>query len=298
MTSSSITLKIHYFLWFGSLGGVLPYTSVFGRHHSDASATEIGLLYTLLPFTVVFAKPVFCWLSDRFSYHKLVLVVFMIATLLGYGFLIITPFLAIKSFWFFSACVFVANTAMGVVISMTDSIVMKEVTSGGHSFGSIRVWGTLGWGVFGLIAGGINEWEVFTKELPYLIPGLVMFIVVLCIDIIVILGRLPDSSSSLVSSTGKDVVHPHHHGNKTNPCMKFNQHHATDNLRNETAHRLSSCSRKNSACICQLKHNNSGADRNVSVKPLDEGVPSSYHVRQYWNCHHNGGVSLCHNFPL
>lgn len=37
----------------------------------------------------------------------------------------------------------------------------------------------------GLVAGGINN-QVFTK-LPYLLPGLIMFIIVICMDIMAIL---------------------------------------------------------------------------------------------------------------
>lgn len=314
---SALVLKLHYLLWFGSLGGVLPYTSVFGRHHSLASATEIGLLYTLLPFTVIFAKPIFCWISDRFVCHKLVLVTAMIMTLLGYGCLIITPFLDFKSFWFYSVCVFVANTAMGVVTSMTDSIVMKEVSLGRNSFGSIRVFGTLGFGCFGLIAGVINELEAFTRQLPYLVPGLVMFIVVLCLDIIFILVKLPDSSCS-VESSREDVVHPCHENasvkTRRRECHEMSH---DDNLRNESDHhfavtRNSCCCSTHASVWPHHRHHNekdnsddhfvgtchdSNArcrDESITSKPLETAASSSScHDRHYRrrDFHQNCSVS-------
>lgn len=147
-----LILKVHYFLWFGSLAGVLPYTAVFGNKYSSATAAEIGILYTILPFVAMLAKPIGCACADRFSAHKLVLVLSLILTLFGYGALILVPWFGRGSswtWWFFCAAVLVANTAMGVVISMTDSLAMREVSAGRSSFGGIRVFGTLGYGILG-----------------------------------------------------------------------------------------------------------------------------------------------------
>lgn len=146
-------LRSHYFLWFGSLSGVLPYTSIFAREHVKASASDVGLLYTLLPFVAFLTKPLVCGIADRFNGHKLTLAIVMIATLMGFGFLLFTPWFPADnwSWWYFCGCVMVANTAMGVGTTLTDSIAMREVTNrhGTTSFGSIRLWGTVGWGIFG-----------------------------------------------------------------------------------------------------------------------------------------------------
>lgn len=147
-----LILKVHYFLWFGSLSGILPYASVFGERHASATATQIGLLYTILPFVAMLAKPIGCACADRFSAHKLVLVSFLILTLVGFGSLILVPWLGRASswtWWFFCAAVLLANTSMGIVISMTDSLVMRDVSIGRSSFGSVRVFGTLGYGILG-----------------------------------------------------------------------------------------------------------------------------------------------------
>ena len=146
-----ILLKAQYFLWFGSLAGILPYVSIFAKNHSSASASEIGFLYTLLPFVAMITKPIFCGIADRLSCHKLVLVTSMAATLFGYGILILAPWFprASWSWWFICASVLIANTSMGIVISMNDSIAMREVSNGRASYGSLRVFGTIGWGLLG-----------------------------------------------------------------------------------------------------------------------------------------------------
>lgn len=146
-----ILLQAQYFLWYGSLAGILPYIGIFAKNHSSASPSEIGFLYTLLPFVAMITKPIFCSIADRFSCHKLVLVTSMAVTLIGYGKLLLTPWFqqASWSWWFICACVLVANTSMGIVITMNDSIAMREVSNGRASYGSLRVFGTLGWGLLG-----------------------------------------------------------------------------------------------------------------------------------------------------
>ncbi|KAI1294894.1 Major facilitator superfamily domain-containing protein 6-A [Halotydeus destructor] len=182
---SATVLRSHYFLWFGSSGGILPFTTLIGKEYAGASATEVGLLYTILPFTVFFAKPYVCSLADKFNIHKSILIAALICTLIGYGALVAMPFIVNKSMaWaFFCIGVLIANLTQGFVISLTDSLVMRLVTLTGVAFGTIRVFGGLGYGMLGWVAGQLND---HFKQWPYLIPGLVMFIVVILIDIVVV----------------------------------------------------------------------------------------------------------------
>ena len=151
MAQMRFILIAQYFLWFAALTGILPYVSIFAKNHSNASATQIGILYTVLPFVAMITKPIFCGLADRYSCHKLTLVAAMTATLFGYGILVLAPWFEASawSLWFICGSVLIANTAMGIVITMNDSIAMREVATGRSTFGALRVFGTLGWGIIG-----------------------------------------------------------------------------------------------------------------------------------------------------
>lgn len=211
-------LKAQYFLWFGSLAGILPYVSIFARNHSSVSPSQVGILYTILPFVAMVTKPIFCGLADRFNCHKCVLVVSMISTLFGYGILVVTPWFpqASWSWLFICICVLIANTSMGIVISMNDSIAMREVSNGRASYGSLRVFGTIGWGLLGLLAGVLNENERLKLHLPYLLPGIVMFIIVMLLDILFIIWFYNDTNNNLslqtVPSQGEVVFQNNHFG--------------------------------------------------------------------------------------
>jgi len=144
-------LKAHYFLWFGSLSGIMPFVAVFAKAHSVANAENIGILYGILPFIVTFVKPLFCSIADRNNAHKSVLIISIILTILGYGLLTTIIFVNFGSFSWYMFCILVllANSGQGIVISLTDYLVMKEATELKKSFGEYRLYGTLGWGGLG-----------------------------------------------------------------------------------------------------------------------------------------------------
>lgn len=83
---------------------------------------------------------------------------------------------------------------------------LSQVTMKGGSYGSYRLWGTLGWGIFGLIAGLINDAEKLPTSLPYLIPGLIMFVATLAADIVLITARL--RQPAVVISDNVNRNHP------------------------------------------------------------------------------------------
>lgn len=116
---------------------------------------DVGTLFFALPFIAFIAKALFCSVADHYSIHKKVFIIFILLTLTGYGLLLSVPFL--KSFlgtfswYYFCLLVLLANSSMGVVVSITDFLVMKQVTQDNGNFGLYRVFGTFGWGLFGKI---------------------------------------------------------------------------------------------------------------------------------------------------
>jgi len=182
-------LKVHYYLWFSSLVGILPYVTVFGKEYIVDSATQIGLLYSILPFVSLVVKPLGCALADRLNAHRRVLLCCMSTTLASNSLLLMILFMCPPqtcpdlTFPLYCGLVLLANSAMGVSMSVTDSLAIREVTRNpGSTFASIGLWGTLGWGI--LAAGVINDKSF--AAVPYLIPGLIMFMIVIIMDIIVV----------------------------------------------------------------------------------------------------------------
>ncbi|XP_054168523.1 major facilitator superfamily domain-containing protein 6-like, partial [Oppia nitens] len=199
-------LKAHYLLWFGSLSGIMPFVTVFATAHTIATYEDIGLLYFVLPFLVAIIKPLFCSIADRNGSHKKILLLFIIVTIIGYSLLLLIIYIKLGVISWILLCLLIllANTGQGVVISLNDYICMKEVTELNKSYGQYRVWGTVGWGTGGVIAGLINE---YITQMPYLLPGLLMFIVIEGTDLMLmyfkfksITNQSEDNNSEIVAT--------------------------------------------------------------------------------------------------
>lgn len=88
---------------------------------------------------------------------------------------------------------------MVIATTLADSLVMRIVSQIEDeekdqgwfrpNYGNIRVWGTIGFGVFGLFSGWLNKLQI---GLPYLVPGIIMFILLMIIDVITVKMGLYD----------------------------------------------------------------------------------------------------------
>lgn len=77
----------------------------------------------------------------------------------------------------------VATISMSVISCLTDAFAMNSSVRHKTSYGLIRVWGTIGWGLASLILAKINQ----STKMPYLVPGIVLLIILISIDIFIVI---------------------------------------------------------------------------------------------------------------
>lgn len=207
-------LKAHCCLWFGSLSGILPFVFLFARDHLGMSATAVGALFSVLPFVAAIAKPLACSAADHNGKYSTGLLLSQVFALSGYGFMLSIPaahsLLSNDALWYiFCLLALVANTSMGIGISLTDYLVMHEVNhinqhGGNTNYGNFRIWGTVGFGAFGKTVFSFEKQKLIFQFLSHgstflgilagilnrnaggsflYLPGLIMFIVVEILDI-------------------------------------------------------------------------------------------------------------------
>lgn len=147
----------------------------------------------VLPFASIISKVFFCSLADRHRAYKLVFTCFLFTALLGYGSFGILPFFIdtpskdrglVLPIWIF-ICIMAstATISMSVVGSLSDAFAMDSSRKNNLNYGFIRVWGTLGWGIASLVLAYLNG----IKQLPFLVPGLIMTIVLIVIDLLAVI---------------------------------------------------------------------------------------------------------------
>lgn len=162
---------------------------MFLRKYSDASSTEVGTLLMILPFLAVFTKPFFCALADRHRRYRLYFIVALLLTLVGFGSYTVLPFFphfigshGRLAWWLLVLFTVVGYLAYGVVWSLGDAYAANVAHRTGESFGLIRLWGTVGWGVSGALVGALSPY----LELPEMVLGFIVFIVTHVFEIVLL----------------------------------------------------------------------------------------------------------------
>ena len=157
----------------------------YAAEYAGATATQHGLLYTLLPFIALLAKPVVCSIADRYAAHHHCLLMFIGLTIIGFGSLAIYPFFGDWTkqhqniVWIlYCLAAFLGNTSMCVVNSIGDSLAINSCQRKEISYGEYRLWGPVGFGIFGAIWGIANE----IPFLPKYTPGILTMVAILTIN--------------------------------------------------------------------------------------------------------------------
>lgn len=177
--------KLHYGFWWGALVGIIPFMFNYASDYIHVSGTKYGILYTIVPFVALIAKPAVCSVADKYALHHHCLLFFIFTTILGYGSLAIYPFFPnfMKThpdlLWIlFCLAAVVGNTSMCVVNSIGDSLAINSCQKNNVTYGSYRMWGPVGFGIFGFIWGIGNQ----IYGLPDYTPGILTLVVMLCIN--------------------------------------------------------------------------------------------------------------------
>lgn len=182
--------KLHYWFVASGINAVGILMGVFIETYTDASSTEIGLLYMLMPVTGLIFRPVICSIADREQAHRFYLMLCLAISAVSYTPFIIIPLMGPQVYevhprfcWYFLVTLkVIGDIAFGGVFSIGDSLAINYAKRIGTDFSVYRVWGTISWMVFGIITGQINE----VSFLPKYVPGFLVLISASLMNMLVI----------------------------------------------------------------------------------------------------------------
>lgn len=137
----------YYFLYFAAFASALPFFVLFYQRLGFTGA-EIGLLTGIPPLITLFASPFWTSLADVRRWHKFVM---------GLGIIVSLIAVFLLSFFTSFPLVFVLIILFYIFISpvssLADSATMNMLGEERAMYGRIRLGGTIGYGLFAPIAG-------------------------------------------------------------------------------------------------------------------------------------------------
>jgi MFS transporter, PPP family, 3-phenylpropionic acid transporter len=168
--------RLYYFAFMGGWGFILPFMNLF-YVSLGFSGKQIGFISSISAIVGMVVSPV--WVSEvkRRPQARRILQIALVLGALGYYIIGLQNY-----FPFILLVVFLHSLAASGILPLADSMAVIVAQESGNGYGSVRVWGSLGWIIcllssgrlvaqFGFIAGFIGI------SLMWLIAaGLIFFI--------------------------------------------------------------------------------------------------------------------------
>jgi len=145
-------IRLYYFVSIGAGGFLLPFLSLYFRRQG-LSGTEIGLLGTVQATVSLVAAPLTGNLGDRFNRPRLFIQIMLI------GSAIIGLILGRQDQFFVIALLVALNALLAAGMTPLSDNLANNIAAryDNVGFGSIRLWGSLGWTLVTATAGRIIE---------------------------------------------------------------------------------------------------------------------------------------------
>lgn len=146
----SAMMFLEFFIW----GGWFVTLGTFLASTLGASGGEIGQAFSTQSWGAIIAPFVIGLIADRFFNAERILgVLHLIGALLLYGLYTAEDFSAFYPF------VFAYMVAYMPTLALVNSVAFRQMRDPGLEFGKIRVWGTIGWIVAGLMISYVFAWD-------------------------------------------------------------------------------------------------------------------------------------------
>jgi PPP family 3-phenylpropionic acid transporter len=140
-------IRLFFFLWFAGASFLQPYLPIFYRAQG-LSGLQIGLLSSIGFAVAILAAPQWGRWNDRVSAPQRIL---QFAILMNIVTMLI---LARQTAFLWMALVILVNSLFASASEPAAASLALRATRGtGSGFGSVRVWGSLGWSIMVLISG-------------------------------------------------------------------------------------------------------------------------------------------------
>jgi len=168
-------MRIYYLLWTGAGGFIFPFITLFYAQQG-LSGTQIGWLATVGSLVALVSAPLIGRMGDNISNPRRLL------QLCLFGSSILILLLSQQSAFAWMALIIAVESLIGAPVYPLSDAQALSISSKKEGFGSIRLWGSLGWAITAFVGG----WMVTRAGLVSVFIGYAV-LYALCI---LVLGRI------------------------------------------------------------------------------------------------------------
>lgn len=148
---SLLAAKAYYFAYYAGMAALVPFLVLYYRH-LGLTGSVIGVLAGIPPFVTWIAAPLWGALADATQRHKLLMVI------ANTGAIVVVLALSLaENLWWLLPLVIGYALFSAPLMPLVDNAVMALLGDRSGEYGKQRLWGAIGWGAAGAVAGWTVE---------------------------------------------------------------------------------------------------------------------------------------------
>ena len=150
--ATMLIFQFYYFCIYFAIGAMSPLLSVYFNEQLHLTTGQIGLLMSLSPIVTIFTQPLWGMLSDLTQNPKKMLLIGQFSSIL-----IALMYSTVNSFSVLVIMVILLAITQSALIPLSDSLALTYIQKIGGNYGSIRLFGSIGFALAALFAGQLAK---------------------------------------------------------------------------------------------------------------------------------------------
>jgi len=151
--AQSLNFALFFFAYYGYVGVFSPYASLYFADRG-LSATQIGILMSLMQVMRIFGPNLWGWVADQSRRRVLVLRLTSVVAALSFCGMFVG-----QSFMFFFALMVTVNLFTSAQGPISEALMLSSMRGDLTHYGRVRLWGSVGFIVLVTLSGYALDWQ-------------------------------------------------------------------------------------------------------------------------------------------
>ena len=193
--AQSLNFALFFFAYYGYVGVFSPYASLYFADRG-LSATQIGILMSLMQVMRIFGPNVWGWVADQSRRRVLVLRLTSVAAALTFCGMFVG-----QSFMFFFALMVTVNLFTSAQGPISEALMLSSMRGDLTHYGRVRLWGSVGFIVLVTVSGYALDWQGIE-----LMPWIALLMLVMVTSVTFSLHEEPSTQHAQPSNSVRELL--------------------------------------------------------------------------------------------
>jgi PPP family 3-phenylpropionic acid transporter len=193
--AQSLNFALFFFAYYGYVGVFSPYASLYFADRG-LSATQIGILMSLMQVMRIFGPNLWGWVADQSRRRVLVLRLTSVVAAISFCGMFVG-----QTFMFFFALMVTVNLFTSAQGPISEALMLSSMRGDLTHYGRVRLWGSVGFIVLVTLSGYALDWQGIE-----LMPWIALLMLVMVTSVTFSLHEEPATQHTQPSNSVRELL--------------------------------------------------------------------------------------------